>query len=34
LNTADDIVARLDADSLAKTGNLILYFVATTITVQ
>jgi glutaminyl-peptide cyclotransferase len=34
LNTADDTVERLDADSLAKVGNLILYFVATTTTVQ
>jgi glutaminyl-peptide cyclotransferase len=34
LNTADDTVERLGADSLAKTGNLILYFVATTTTVQ
>lgn len=34
LNTADDTVERLDADSLGKTGNLILYFVATTTTVQ
>jgi hypothetical protein len=29
LNTADDTVDRLDVDSLAKTGDLILYFVAT-----
>lgn len=29
LNTADDIADRLDADSLAKAGELILYFVAT-----
>jgi glutaminyl-peptide cyclotransferase len=34
LNTADDTVERLDATSLAKIGNLILYFVATTTTVQ
>jgi len=34
LNTADDTAERLNADSLAKTGNLILYFVATTTTVQ
>ena len=32
LHTADDTTERLDADSLAKTGNLILYFVAATIT--
>jgi glutaminyl-peptide cyclotransferase len=32
LHTADDTTERLDADSLAKTGSLILYFVATTIT--
>ena len=30
LNTADDTAERLDAGSLAKIGNLILYFVATT----
>jgi glutaminyl-peptide cyclotransferase len=30
LNTADDTVERLDAGSLAKIGNLILYFAATT----
>jgi glutaminyl-peptide cyclotransferase len=29
LNTADDTADRLDGDSLAKTGNLILYFVST-----
>jgi glutaminyl-peptide cyclotransferase len=29
LNTADDTADRLDEDSLAKTGNLILYFIAT-----
>jgi glutaminyl-peptide cyclotransferase len=29
LNTADDIADRLDADSLAKAGKLILFFVAT-----
>jgi hypothetical protein len=29
LNTADDTADRLDGDSLAKTGNLILYFIAT-----
>jgi glutaminyl-peptide cyclotransferase len=34
LHTADDTMERLDADSLAKTGILILYFVATTITMQ
>jgi glutaminyl-peptide cyclotransferase len=34
LNTADDTVERLDAASLGKIGNLILYFVATTATVQ
>jgi glutaminyl-peptide cyclotransferase len=34
LHTADDTTERLDADSLAKTGNLILYFVATAITTQ
>jgi Peptidase family M28 len=34
LHTADDTVERLNADSLAKTGNLILYFVAATTTVQ
>jgi hypothetical protein len=28
LNTADDTADRLDGDSLAKTGNLILYFIA------
>jgi len=28
LNTADDTADRLDGDSLGKTGNLILYFVA------
>jgi hypothetical protein len=31
LHTADDTTERLEADSLAKTGNLILYFVAATI---
>jgi hypothetical protein len=30
LNTADDIAERLNAGSLAKIGNLILYFAATT----
>jgi Zn-dependent M28 family amino/carboxypeptidase len=30
LHTADDTTERLDADSLAKTGFLILYFIATT----
>ena len=34
LHTADDTTERLDADSLSKTGFLILYFVATTITMQ
>jgi len=34
LHTADDTTERLDADSLAKTGFLILYFVATAITMQ
>ena len=34
LHTADDTTGRLDADSLAKTGFLILYFVATAITMQ
>lgn len=29
LNTSDDTADRLDGDSLAKTGNLILYYVAT-----
>ncbi len=33
LHTADDTTERLDADSLAKTGSLILYF-ATTTTLQ
>jgi Peptidase family M28 len=28
LNTADDTVDRLDSDSLAKTGKLVLYFIA------
>jgi glutaminyl-peptide cyclotransferase len=30
LNTADDVSARLSADSLARTGKMILYFVAMT----
>jgi hypothetical protein len=30
LNTADDTVERLSADSLAKTGKMILYLLATT----
>jgi hypothetical protein len=34
LNTADDISERLSADSLAKTGKMILYFVAATATRQ
>ena len=34
LHTADDTADRLDADSLAKTGNLILYFVASEATIQ
>ena len=34
LHTADDTPERLDADSLAKTGKLILYFVATPATIQ
>jgi hypothetical protein len=29
LHTADDTADRLDGDALAKTGNLVLYFVAT-----
>jgi glutaminyl-peptide cyclotransferase len=32
LHTADDTAERLDADSLTKTGSLILHFVATTTT--
>jgi hypothetical protein len=28
LNTADDTADRLDGESLAKTGSLILYFVS------
>ncbi len=34
LNTADDTVDRLDGDSLAKTGSLIIYFVSTERAVQ
>jgi glutaminyl-peptide cyclotransferase len=34
LNTADDTSERLSADSLAKTGKMVLYFVATTATSQ
>ena len=34
LNTADDTLERLSIDSLAKTGKMILYFVATTATAQ
>jgi glutaminyl-peptide cyclotransferase len=34
LNTADDSSERLSADSLAKTGKMVLYFVATTATSQ
>ena len=34
LHTADDTPERLDADSLAKTGKLILYFVAAPATAQ
>jgi glutaminyl-peptide cyclotransferase len=34
LNTADDTPERLSADSLAKTGKMILYFVAATATPQ
>jgi len=32
LNTADDTAQRLNIDSLAKTGKMILYFVAATTT--
>jgi glutaminyl-peptide cyclotransferase len=34
LNTADDTADRLDGDSLAKTGNLILYFIGTETTAR
>ncbi|MBV8142156.1 MAG: M28 family peptidase [Verrucomicrobia bacterium] len=34
LNTADDTVDHLDADSLAKTGKLILYFIVAEATTQ
>jgi peptidase M28-like protein len=34
LNTADDTSDRLSADSLAKTGKMVLYFVAATATSQ
>jgi glutaminyl-peptide cyclotransferase len=34
LYTADDTADRLDGDSLAKTGNLILYFIANEIAVR
>jgi glutaminyl-peptide cyclotransferase len=34
LYTADDTADRLDGDSLAKTGNLILYLIAGEVTIQ